>query len=477
MQTVYPTGTTIYKPEKCYNGYILLTKSSASKSGTVMVDMNGNEVRVWEGYEGFPNRILPGGHLMTSSRPYIGGHQGMGDLVQLDWDGNIVWKFDKWEEVDELVMNPERGPGKPPHVPTGEKIWVARQHHDWQREGNPCGYFVPGMEPYTDKGKTLILGHQKYVDENIHSNELMEDVLYEVTWEGEIVWKWVFAEHFDELGFSDAAKKAIKSTKAPRVDWMHINCASYLGPNRLYDQGDERFHPDNIIWDSRNANILGIIDRKTGKIVWRIGPDYDASPEMEALGWIVGVHHTHMIPKGLPGEGNIMCYDNGGIAGYGEPGPMNLAKGHGQQLNCRRDYSRVIEFDPVTLEKVWEYSPQAIGRFMWESFREYSPYISAAQRLPNGNTLITEGALGRIFQVTPDLEIVWEFISPYCFMMGSPPGSPPLKKESHMVYRGYLVPFEWIPQLEKPKAEEVIPPENKQFRISGSGENFKIHVV
>ena len=35
------------------------------------------------------------------------------------------------------------------------------------------------------------------------------------------------------------------------------------------------------------------------------------------------------------------------------------------------------------------------------------------QRLPNGNTLITEGSDGRVFEVTPDHKIVWEFVSPY----------------------------------------------------------------
>jgi hypothetical protein len=61
--------------------------------------------------------------------------------------------------------------------------------------------------------------------------------------------------------------------------------------------------------------------------------------------------------------------------------------------------------------------------------------------LPNGNTLITEGSDGRIFEVTVDHEIVWEYINPY---KGSTeiPGM-------NMVYRAYRVPYEWIPQLEK----------------------------
>ena len=53
----------------------------------------------------------------------------------------------------------------------------------------------------------------------------------------------------------------------PFFSGLHINSLSCVGPNKWYDAGDERFHPDNVIWDSREANILGITDRKTGKIV------------------------------------------------------------------------------------------------------------------------------------------------------------------------------------------------------------------
>ena len=54
-------------------------------------------------------------------------------------------------------------------------------------------------------------------------------------------------------------------------DWMHINSMSVLGPNKWYDAGDKRFHPDNIIIDCRDANIILIIEKATGDIVWKIG--------------------------------------------------------------------------------------------------------------------------------------------------------------------------------------------------------------
>ena len=103
---------------------------------------------------------------------------------------------------------------------------------------------------------------------------------------------------------------------------MHINSMSTIGPNKFYDQGDKRFHPDNIIWDARESNIIAIIDKKTGNIVWKLGPDY-SSPDVKHLGWIIGQHHAHIIPKGLPGEGNLLVFDNGGWAGYGLPNPAS----------------------------------------------------------------------------------------------------------------------------------------------------------
>lgn len=105
-------------------------------------------------------------------------------------------------------------------------------------------------------------------------------------------------------------------------DWLHINSASYVGPNKFYDAGDERFHPDNVIWDAREANIIAITDKRTGAIVWRIGPDYSL-PELKHIDWIIGQHHAHIIPKGLPGEGNLLVFDNGGWGGYGLPNPSS----------------------------------------------------------------------------------------------------------------------------------------------------------
>jgi hypothetical protein len=454
--SVYPTGTTIFDPLKCWNGYTIFPASmfNADDVGAVLIDMNGNVVNQWKGLDGMPNKMLPGGYVMgsTGCRNQKYGFQDQLDLVQVDWDGNIIWQFNRYERI----KDPHRKP-----------VWMARQHHDYQREGNPVGYYVPGMAPFVDRGNTLILGHQNVNRPDISAKPLLDDVIFEVDWSGKIIWKWCCSDHFDELGFDDNAKNTIARNPYTRNvaggygDWMHINSMSTLGPNRWYDAGDQRFHPDNIIWDARNANIIAIIERKSGSIVWRLGPDYSLDEKLRKLGWIIGQHHAHMVPQGLPGEGNILVYDNGGQAGYGAPNPGS-PNGVG---NALRDHSRVIEFDPVSLEVVWSNMPLVPNRAgpprQSRGFSIYSSFISCAQRLPNGNTMVTEGAGGRIFEVTPEYEIVWEYISPYFSkkMMGN------------AVYRAYRVSYDWVPQLTRPVEKAIPRPDNSKFRVPGSSAN------
>jgi outer membrane protein assembly factor BamB len=88
-------------------------------------------------------------------------------------------------------------------------------------------------------------------------------------------------------------------------------------------------------------------------------------------------------------NGNILVYDNGS-----------------HSANHALPFSRVVEVDPKTNQVVWEYFDNPAYNF-------FSPYISGARRLPNGNTLITEGMFGRMFQVTPEGDVVWEYINPH----------------------------------------------------------------
>ena len=443
--TVFPTGVLVYNKEKAYNGYTIYP----SAKGALLIDMNGNEVNLWAGLGGFPNKILPGGYVMgtTGERGGKYAYQDQLDLVQVDYDGNIVWKFDHTELIAD--------PGKEP-------TWQARQHHNYQREGNTVGYYYPGGEPKTDSGNTIILTHENVYNHEISDKKLIDDKIIEVDWEGNILWSWRASDHFEEFDFDEAAKNVLFRNPGLHGeaggDWMHINCVSVLGENKWYDAGDERFHPDNLIFDARNANILAIISKKTGEIVWQIGPDFSKTKELCKLGWIIGQHHFHMIPKGLPGEGNLLVFDNGGEGGYGNPNPSAPTGNN----NAHRDYSRVLEFDPITLEIIWQYTPLEAGNLLFtDASKFYSSYISSAQRLPNGNTLITEGSDGHLIEVTPEHEIVWEYVNPYFKNIGG-------NFKMNMVYRAYRTPYEWVPQATHAEEVSIEPLDVETFRVPGA---------
>ncbi|MGE0811790.1 MAG: aryl-sulfate sulfotransferase [Vicinamibacterales bacterium] len=436
--TVYPTGTTIYEPDRTWSGYTVF--GPPADQGAVVIDMNGRLVKRWPEVAAVPGpmRLLPGGFLMGGDRRRR-PHQEARALVQVDWDGRVVWSFDRGDRVEV----------------DGKDTWLARQHHDWQREGSPNGDFTPEATPLVDRGRTLLVTHKNVTNPAVSDRLLEDDRLIEVDWDGRVVWEWLASDHIEEFGFTAEARKALHDDPnwgeaRGSADWLHMNAASYVGPNRWFDAGDRRFKPDNILWSSREACLIAIIDRDTGTIVWRMGPDYRETPALAALGQIIGQHHPHVIPKGLPGAGNLLVFDNGGIAGYGPP---NAAAPTGRG-SVRRIQSRVLEINPVTFEKVWEYS---IGG--QESVAFFSHYVSSAQRLPNGNTLVTEGWDGRIFELTPDKTIVWEYVSPYF-------GDDPTR--TNRIFRAQRVPYDWVPQLPRPVETRVARPDNTAFRVPGS---------
>src|SRR3546814_7782682 len=96
-------------------------------------------------------------------------------------------------------------------------------------------------------------------------------------------------------------------------------------------------------------------------------------------GWI-GQHDPDVLANG-----NILLYDN--LGGFEQSGR-----------------TRILEIDPDNGGVVWRYAGSLEQPFESEA-------RGSQERLPNGNTLITETAGGRIFEVTRDGRIVWEFRS------------------------------------------------------------------
>jgi hypothetical protein len=78
---------------------------------------------------------------------------------------------------------------------------------------------------------------------------------------------------------------------------------------------------------------------------------------------------------------------------------------------------------------VWEYREKRESDF-------FSPRMSNAQRLPNGNTLICEADFGRLFEVTTGRELVWEYVDPYF--------AGPSNAQNNRVFRAYRYSAEEI---------------------------------
>ncbi|SFC55875.1 Arylsulfotransferase (ASST) [Pseudomonas citronellolis] len=409
--SVYPTGVTRYDPQKAFNQYVIF---SGADNRTHLIDMNGNEVKRWD-RPGFPSAILEPklaggerGHvlLQTADLAEPGKLSSAGNglrnqaVGELDWAGKTVWQWG------------DQAPGG-----------AARQHHDLRRLAN---------------GNTLVLANRVHAVKGFQVPEVIDDVIYEVTPQGQVAWRWTASEHLHEFGFGAEQLKLVLATKNP--DYLHINNLAPLGANRWHAAGDKRFAPDNLLFDSRNANFIAIIDKASGKVVWRLGPNLppidprNAQKLPRPVDQISGQHDAHIIPEGLPGAGNLLVFDNQGDAGYPSV-QRGVISG-----------SRVLEIDPVKKQIVWQYTAESSKQPGWAFF---SSFISSARRLPNGNTLIDEGQNGRFFQVTPGGEIVWEYVSPYF-------GKAPLGDAvSNWVYRALPVDYSWVPEG-TPREEKAV---------------------
>ena len=117
---------------------------------------------------------------------------------------------------------------------------------------------------------------------------------------------------------------------------------------------------------------------------------------------LFGQHGVHWVRDGLTDAGKIMIFNNGN----GRPGPDFSTVEiliPPQDANGGYITSDTNPFGPE--EPEWIYGDQAGEDF-------FSSFLSNAQRLVNGNTLINSGSPGRIFEIDPDRNTVWQYEIP-----------------------------------------------------------------
>lgn len=400
--TVFPTGVTIYKPDRCWNGYTLCPDRGAP---VLLIDMNGNVVHRWD-VSTSRARLLTNGHLVIEGKT-VGFHRLVGEdgmtakmrkfeqienlskkILEYDWDGNLVWEYE--------------APGA--------------THHDLHRLPNGNTIFLY-METVPEEYMKLVKDSER------RASGLRGDCICEVNPKKEVVWEWHEYKHLDLNAYS--------SVDGLR-DWTHTNTVQVFPENRWYAEGHKEFKPGNVLINPRNLDTCIIIDRETKEVVWSYTGDYK--------GGIAHSHEPHMIGPNLPGAGNILIFDNG----IGVRGPHRWGR------------SFVLEINPVTKEIVRKYE-KGKGLFSGKA-KFFSGSRGSQQRLPNGNTLIDESNEGRIFEVTPKGKIVWEYITPPFQDSSHRPCSLRPKRYSY----DYCPQLK---ALSKPKELAVTPPKYKDFHL------------
>ena len=367
-------------------GYTLFSPSANNVA--YLIDNCGQLVHSWEASDKPGNALylMDDGSLyraaQTQNLQIVAGGAG-GVIEKYNWEGDLVWTY--------TYSSPN-----------------FRAHHDFQVLPN---------------GNVLILAWEVKSQMNciqngrdpelITENELWPEKIIEVepfgTNEGTIVWEWNAWDHmiqdFDDTKanfgvVADHPEKINLNYIRPGkdgADWQHANSIDY---NAELDQIMLSVLFFDEIWIIDHSTTTSEAAGSGGDLLFRWGNPiaYDKGNVEDQK--LFGQHNAHWIEPGLPEAGKVVVFNNG----------VNRSDGV---------YSSVIKLD---LNDEASYPKDEWGQFLpndmfWEftaspktSF--YSRFISGAHQLPNGNTLITDGAHGTFFEINTNKEEVWRYVSP-----------------------------------------------------------------
>jgi len=353
---------------------------------TYLVDMDGRPVHTWntDTRPGLSQYLLPNGHLLRAGNlelqnAFRDGRGAGGRVEELDWHGNVVWRFD--EASDRHLQHHDIEP-----MPNGDVLMIA-----WQRK---------------TAEQALAAGRSPKL---LPDGELWPDSVLQLRPStGEIVWEWHVWDHLvqdhdpTKANFGDVnlhpekidVNHVLEGNRGEK-DWNHLNGVDYDAAR------------DEIILSSRSFSEFWIIDHATtteaargpaGDLLFRYGNP--ATTKAKGARTLFVQHDVERIPSGLPGAGAIIAFSNG--------------------LPTTRPFSSVEEITPELVDG--HYVRKGDGTFAASrrrvfprpgNDRFFAAIISGAQRLPNGNTLMADGPHGRILEVDDAGAVVWEYDNPY----------------------------------------------------------------
>lgn len=212
-----------------------------------------------------------------------------------------------------------------------------------------------------EDGTILVLEREpRFVPDIDPESAVLEDFISVLTPEGKLVSR---VSILDALARSDYG--ALLARIEQPGDILHTNTLEVL--DGTLEETSSAFARGHALVSILMLDAVAVIDLSEERVTWAL----------------TGLWHQQHQPTVLP-DGRMLVLDN-------EAGP---------------GVSRVLELDPLTQEIFWTYEGGVDGPF-------YTSTCGSNQRLPNGNTLITESDAGRAFEVLRDGTIVWEFVNPY----------------------------------------------------------------
>ena len=380
-------GLLMNEPESM-DGYTLL--AGASNSDVHLIDHLGSVAHSWQLENQISHaKLLDNGNLLAQL-----GSGEVSSIAEVDPDSNIVWQY---THTDPL-------------------------HHDFLKMSN--GNVLMLMRGVKTMEEAIALG----VNPDIVPSEGMQyDYLIEMrpsgSEGGDIVWEWsaldYIAQDFNpgKPNYGDPYEhpELIDANFSTARYWSNANVLAWTHINAI----DYNPELDQIALSARHFSELWIIDHSAtaeeapalkggnsgrgGALLYRWGNPRAYRHGTVADQRLFRQHHTHWIAPGLPGEGNILVFNNGYELGAYFPEYSSIEEiappvdGYGYRREPGAAYPPA--------EPVWSYTAETPTDF-------YSRVISGAQRLPNGNTLICEGMSGNVFQVTSDGKTVWQYVYP-----------------------------------------------------------------
>lgn len=372
-----------------FEGYTLFSPNEY----TYLIDNCGKLVHSWQSIYKPGNSVylLEDGTLLRTCRiqntTFSGGGSG-GRVEKVDWNNNIVWSYN--------FSN-----------------FTYHQHHDIAPM--PNGNILVLCWEYKSYADAIAAGRNPNA---LANNELWPTYILEAEPLGNnninIVWEWHLWDHLVQDFDSSKANYGIVANHPELLnincylgngtkDWLHANSIDY---NALTDEIvisghnlSEFFIIDHSTTIAQAATHSGGNASKGGDILYRWGNpmNYDRGSTNDKV--LFSQHDVHWIKDSLPDGGKIMIFNNGAGRGFSSIDIINPSK----DMNGNYYLNSNNRFSPDSAE--WNYQDPTPSNF-------YASYISGAQRLEGGNTLICDGPHGTFFEIDDAKNKVWEYVNP-----------------------------------------------------------------